>query len=158
MSHKRSIEFFCFVPFLQISTCEFNLPEKFKVLAPVENEFNLAEKLHILLSTGTISNGKLGYHNANKLATKAPVSLASVQKVEIGGSDSGLDQLHASLMIFAWLGSAASGMLLARYYKKTWRDVRVCDKDLWFRLHQLFMGSTVLLTSAGMCHPHSHSS
>ena len=143
---------------MQISSCQFNLPEKFKVISPIEDEFNLAENLHLLLATGAISNGKLSYHDTSRLASKAPVSLASVQKVEIGG-DSGLDQVHAALMIIAWMGSAASGMLLARYYKKTWRDVRPCDKDLWFRLHQLFMGSTVLLTFAGtVIHSHfSHS-
>jgi hypothetical protein len=49
-------------------------------------------------------------------------------------------------MIFAWLASAASGMLVARYYKQTWTSVRPMGKDFWFRFHQTFMGLAVLLT------------
>lgn len=49
-------------------------------------------------------------------------------------------------MIFAWLGSAACGMLLARYYKQTFMSITPLGKDLWFRLHQFFMGLSVLLT------------
>ena len=49
-------------------------------------------------------------------------------------------------MIFAWLASAACGMLMARYYKQTWKSVRPMGKDFWFRCHQFFMGLAVLLT------------
>ena len=49
-------------------------------------------------------------------------------------------------MVFAWLACAASGMLMARYYKQTWRSVKPMGKDLWFRCHQGFMGLAVLLT------------
>ena len=49
-------------------------------------------------------------------------------------------------MIFAWLASAACGMLMARYYKQTWQSIRPMGKDFWFRLHQFFMGLAVLLT------------
>ena len=134
---------------LQISTCEFGLPEKFTFSEPETSEFNLNEgKLHLLLASGSLSSGRLSYHNS-RIASKAPVNLASVLKVEIG-QERCFDQIHACLMILAWMGSAASGMLLARYYKKTWRDIRPGEKDLWFRLHQSFMASTVGLTLGGM--------
>merc|ERR1719219_1144631 len=41
-------------------------------------------------------------------------------------------------------------MLMARYYKKTWTSVKPLDKDLWFRLHQFFMYSAVVLTVIGI--------
>jgi len=39
-------------------------------------------------------------------------------------------------MIIAWLASAASGILMGRYYKETWKAVKPFGKDLWFRGHQ----------------------
>ena len=143
IAHKIQI-----LSLLQISTCEFSLPEKFTFSEPEKTEFNLNEgKLHLLLASGSMSSGRLSKHTS-RIASKAPVNLASVSKVEIG-QDSYFDQLHACLMILAWMGSAASGMLIARYFKKTWRDIRLGEKDLWFRLHQIFMGSTVGLTLGG---------
>ena len=35
---------------------------------------------------------------------------------------------------------------MARYYKETWRHLKPGSKDLWFRLHQILMGSTVGIT------------
>jgi len=49
-------------------------------------------------------------------------------------------------MVFAWLASAATGMLMARYYKKTWTTIRPMGKYFWFRIHQLCMTLTLLLT------------
>jgi len=39
-------------------------------------------------------------------------------------------------MCVAWIASTPSGMLMARYYKRTWRGIEPCGKDLWFRAHQ----------------------
>ena len=36
-------------------------------------------------------------------------------------------------MSLAWLGTAPTGMLFARYYRKTWTSVKPCGKDSWFR-------------------------
>ena len=53
-------------------------------------------------------------------------------------------------MIFAWIASAACGMLLSRYYKQTFKAIRVFQKDVWYRFHQFFMGLAVLLTITGL--------
>ena len=49
-------------------------------------------------------------------------------------------------MVLAWLASAASGMLMARYYKQTWKSVKPLGKDFWFRCHQGFMSLAVIMT------------
>ena len=59
-------------------------------------------------------------------------------------------QIHGIFMVLAWMSSAASGMFLARYYKQTWRSSTIMDKDIWFRLHQFFMGCAVLSTLTGI--------
>ena len=38
---------------------------------------------------------------------------------------------------------------LAHYYKKTFKEIKILDKDFWFRAHQLLMGLTIVLTLAG---------
>lgn len=40
--------------------------------------------------------------------------------------------LHGSFMVAAWIGSASIGILLARYFKKTWVGSQLCGKDQWF--------------------------
>lgn len=134
----------------QVMTCEFTLPEVTKwTYNSAESSFNLGEgKLHTLVAFGDLSSdGVLSYHD-ERLGSPEPVDFKSASIV--AAQDEGwLAQVHAVLMVLAWMGCAASGMLMARYYKKTWKSIKPGGKDLWFRLHQLFMGLTVLLTLAG---------
>jgi len=46
------------------------------------------------------------------------------------------------------IASASTGMLMARYYKQTWKNLKPLGKDLWFRAHQLFMSLVVILSIA----------
>jgi hypothetical protein len=111
--------------------------------------FNLATtKYNILLATGSMDGNGLSYHGTTRLPSGEAVNFKDNAPV-VAGKEGWLVQIHGIIMVLAWLASASSGMLMARYYKKTWRTVRPLDKDLWFRLHQMFMGSTVLLTIAG---------
>ena len=104
---------------------------------------------HILLARGNAqSSGKLEYHE-QRVPSAAAVDFQAISKIE-GEEEGWAYQGHAICMVLAWMSSAASGMLLARYYKATWRTVRPGDKDLWFRLHQMFMSMTVGLTMAGI--------
>lgn len=133
----------------QVTTCDFILPDSFNVVPPggQSTTFNLAgTEYHLLLATGNTDNSNLVYHGpGNKVSSGAPIDLKASSLVQAAG-EGWLVQVHGCLMVLAWLASAASGMLMARYYKKTWVTTRPFDKDLWFRLHQLFMGSTVVVT------------
>jgi len=53
-------------------------------------------------------------------------------------------------MVIAWLACAPVGVLVARYYRRTWTQVKVFGKDLWFRLHQLFMILTIVFALIGL--------
>ena len=35
-----------------------------------------------------------------------------------------------------------------RYYKETWKNIKPCTKDLWFRVHQVLMTLVVLSSIA----------
>ncbi|KAK7078011.1 DOMON domain-containing protein frrs1L [Halocaridina rubra] len=52
-------------------------------------------------------------------------------------------------MIGAWVCAASCGIMVARYYKKTWLQHKSCGIDQWFHLHRFFMGLTWGLTVAG---------
>ena len=53
-------------------------------------------------------------------------------------------QVHGSLMILAWVMFASIGMLTARYGKVI--DKNLAGKQIWFRVHQLCMIMTWILT------------
>ncbi|CAG0895399.1 unnamed protein product [Cyprideis torosa] len=59
-------------------------------------------------------------------------------------------RLHGAFMVAAWIGAASCGILLARYFKKTWVGSQCCGKDLWFVFHRFFMVLTWVLTVAGV--------
>jgi hypothetical protein len=71
-------------------------------------------------------------HGTTRKHTANLVSLKTVAPT-MEGDEGWFAQVHAIFMILAWLASAGTGMLLARYYKETWRSVRPMGKDLWFR-------------------------
>ena len=113
---------------MQAKSCQFTLPNELKFTPPGSSEqksYNIGSgKYHMLLSTGSFSSGKLNQHSGvDRTATSKPLNLKSVGSVEIQGKG-WMAQIHGFLMIVAWMGSAASGMMLARYFKKTWRSVR----------------------------------
>eukprot|EP00095_Tigriopus_kingsejongensis_P001362 maker-scaffold523_size146679-snap-gene-0.15 protein:Tk01362 transcript:maker-scaffold523_size146679-snap-gene-0.15-mRNA-1 annotation:"ferric-chelate reductase 1 homolog" len=134
-----------------LTSCTFSVPSQLKPTLPAtEGQFeaNLAtSKYHLLLATGSVSNGKLTYHD-QKLASGEPADLNSASLV--GAATDILIRWHGICMVIAWLGCATSGMFIARYYKETWGRVQGCGKDVWFRCHQLFMTLTLGFTLAGV--------
>uniref|UniRef100_S4PTB7 ascorbate ferrireductase (transmembrane) n=2 Tax=Pararge aegeria TaxID=116150 RepID=S4PTB7_9NEOP len=52
-------------------------------------------------------------------------------------------------MIIAWLGAASLGIVLARYFKKTWDGKTLGGVDIWFAYHRILMVLTWVLTVGG---------
>ena len=110
---------------------------------------DLTENQNLLLAGGSYSGaGGISYHNQDKIASSEPVNLALVSLV--AGSSDLFFRLHGLLMLCAWLGCAGLGMILARYFKKTWRGKQLLGKDLWFQFHRVLMILTVLLSIAAV--------
>lgn len=57
-----------------------------------------------------------------------------------------LIMVHGSLMVFAWIGTASVGVFVARYFKKTWVNQKICGNQAWFFWHFLCMIFTFILT------------
>ena len=83
---------------------------------------DLTSKFTILLAGGAYNGpGSLSYHLANKLATGEPISLAQVSSV--GAKSDLLYRLHGLFMLIGWVGCAGAGMIMARYFKQTWKVI-----------------------------------
>ena len=68
------------------------------------------------------------------MVTQDAVLLGLVQHV--GAGRELLLRFHALLMVFAWLGCAGSGIILARYFKDTWKNSTCCGGAQWFFWHR----------------------
>jgi len=66
----------------------------------------------------------------NRVASSSAISLIDTSNV--GGQSKTLYRIHGAFMIAAWICYAGSGMLVARFYKKTWVGKQSCGKDIWF--------------------------
>jgi hypothetical protein len=101
--------------------------------------------LHILLATGSsLKENKVGYHDIMRAASGSPLKLSQVQNVKEGTKL--LLRLHGVFMVTAWLGTTSIGIMLARYFKPSWKGKRLYGKDLWFAGHQICMILTWSLT------------
>lgn len=109
--------------------CQVERTEKFTV---VDREFDLsAQKFYILLAIGDdVSSSSLIVHKQSQASDRA-ILLRDVVDLASAGKPL-LIQLHGCFMIIAWMGTAAIGLVLARYFKSEWSDKTLFGKDLWF--------------------------
>lgn len=70
-------------------------------------------KYHLLVATGkSLKENSVGYHDLGRLSSSAPQFLSEI--AEFQGKSNLLLRLHAAFMIIAWIGTASTGILLAR--------------------------------------------
>ena len=101
------------------------MPKVFEFTPPNAEKLTLdigSGKYHLLLANGPLNGNNPGYHNNQKSASTKPVNLKLAQTIK--ATKSALPHVHGILMIIAWIASAGSGMLIARYFKKTWTSVK----------------------------------
>lgn len=79
-----------------------------------------------------ITDGALSFHSGGKQVSDRETSLSQFEV--LGGSSNLYVILHASFMIAAWVGAASSGIVLARYFKQTWKNYKACNIDQWFHV------------------------
>lgn len=91
-----------------------------------------ATSYYLLLANGPLSGSSLGEHD-NKVASPDPFNLTVNGIDSEAAEDTTGFKVHGCLMTLAWLATAPSGMLFARYYRKTWTSIKPCGKDSWFR-------------------------
>ena len=110
------------------------------------NRFDLVnEKYHLLLSSGTsLRTDSVAFHDINFEASADSLKLTEVSEVK--GRSKTWYKIHGCLMVIAWIGTSTLGIIIARYFKKTWVGSQMFGNDLWFVAHQFCMGITVVLS------------
>jgi len=103
----------------------------------------LNDEQTILLAGGPYTTASLGFHTM-KLPAGEPVLMSRVSSA--GAKSDILLKLHGLFMLMAWLGCAGAGMVMARYFKQTWKGKQIFGADRWFQAHRLLMVCTVILS------------
>lgn len=57
-----------------------------------------------------------------------------------------LMKAHSIIMVFTWIVLVSTGILIARYFKRSWIDRKICNKAVWFAVHRTIMTCASLLT------------
>ncbi|XP_050669345.1 putative ferric-chelate reductase 1 homolog isoform X2 [Leptidea sinapis] len=141
------------VQLLESSTIDGKLYCKFRrdtVSKVMGQTFDLARnKYNLMVVSGDSMKDadRVGFHSLAFEATGEPLALSTVGTA--AASSKLLLKLHGSFMIAAWIGTASLGILLARYFRKTWVGKTFGGKDIWFAYHRILMVVTWLLTVAG---------
>ena len=102
-------------------------------------KFNLfKEKFAILVAKGRVySNQRLARHEIREASSDPqPLGVTGILQAK----SKILLRLHGAFMVAAWLFSAALGILLARYFRTTWKETKFTwlggKKDAWFVFHR----------------------
>lgn len=116
--------------------------------------FDLTKKsFYILMATGKdITTESVGYHGPITRVISPKSVFIKENDYEILGADTSrlMIILHGSFMSVAWIGLTSIGIITARYFKMLLGDIKIMKKDIWFRIHQLCMSSTLILTIAAV--------
>jgi hypothetical protein len=66
-----------------------------------------------------------------------------------GSNSKSLMKAHGIIMIFTWIVFVSTGILIARYFKRSWSEKKICGKAVWFALHRTIMTTVAILTLIG---------
>lgn len=53
---------------------------------------------------------------------------------------------HGIFMLFTWILFVSTGIIIARYFKKTWLTKKLCGKPIWFSVHRTVMIFAAIMT------------
>lgn len=111
--------------------------------------FDLENDKHYLLLAGSISlfGNLVGPHQANRGASGEQFLLSDPRLVQ-KAPRSALLLTHGSFMIVAWIGLTSIGVVIARYFKTSWKK-KSSGTDSWLLWHICCMFLTWALTLIG---------
>ncbi|OCT85250.1 putative ferric-chelate reductase 1 [Xenopus laevis] len=131
-----------------IIQCSF-ISRNISIQNPFQKSSSISSLYYIFLAQGTSNNGQIQYHGpSGRFFSSSKIDLLEASNVT--STSSGLDPLikaHGSLMLIAWMTTGSLGMILARYFKVTGKQL-VLGKAIWFQAHILLMVLTVCATIA----------
>eukprot|EP00096_Caligus_rogercresseyi_P002503 TRINITY_DN1465_c0_g1_i2.p1 TRINITY_DN1465_c0_g1~~TRINITY_DN1465_c0_g1_i2.p1 ORF type:complete len:658 (-),score=127.14 TRINITY_DN1465_c0_g1_i2:80-2053(-) len=127
--------------------CSFEREEKI-VLEERKRSYSLLGDQYVLfIANGPYVDGSIRQHRS-KLTSGEKQALGLTEK--IAGKSRLFLILHGSLMIGAWIFAAPIGMIISRYFKKTWTAQKLLKRDAWFLVHWFLMIAVINLTIVGV--------
>ncbi|KAM7447097.1 DOMON domain-containing protein frrs1L [Porites harrisoni] len=124
--------------------CKFKREKKSSMMSA-----DLNKDLFVIFASGPIGGDNSLREHSWKAHSMSPVNLAEIEILEASEFDLFLIQLHAILMVVAWVGFATIGMFVARFMRTVWGVKEMCRKRIWFQLHRTLMILTTVCTVAG---------
>ncbi|NXU49869.1 FRRS1 reductase, partial [Turnix velox] len=123
-------------------------------LSTYKGRFNLDGSYYIFLADGEASeDGQLHKHHRQPLITNGKYNVTGLPQ-DIGGSRSPrYIKAHGALMFVAWITTASTGVIVARFFKPVWSQSFLFGKEMWFQVHRMFMLTTVMLTGISFVLP-----
>ncbi|XP_068726811.1 ferric-chelate reductase 1-like [Montipora capricornis] len=110
---------------------------------------DLNKDLYLIFASGPVEKDGTLYEHRWFSHSMSPVNLEEIEILEASPYDLIVIQLHAVLLVFAWVGFATMGMFIARFMKPVWGEKEICSKRIWFVVHITIMLLTALLTIFG---------
>ncbi|ELU05912.1 hypothetical protein CAPTEDRAFT_221980 [Capitella teleta] len=111
--------------------------------------FPLDAEYKLIMASGPVDAGVIKYHAGFAAGVSDAQVNVATSRDWIGGSPDKkiLKKAHGSLMIAAWVVTAALGILSARYMKTAWPDSTIADLAVWFQIHRFCMVLTLLMNT-----------
>ncbi|CAH3167988.1 unnamed protein product [Porites lobata] len=124
--------------------CKFKREKKSSMMSA-----DLNKDLFVIFASGPIGDDNSLREHSWKAHSMSPVNLAEIEILEASEFDLFVIQLHAILMVVAWVGFATIGMFVPRFMRTVWGVKEMCGKRIWFQLHRTLMILTTVCTVAG---------
>lgn len=112
--------------------------------------FDLVNEKHHLLIAGSVllNPNSIGPHSPLNRAVSGDRYWLSDPRLVQKAPLSALLLIHGSFMIVSWIGLTSIGVVIARYFKTSWKRT-IFGKDAWFIWHVCCMFLTWALTLIG---------
>ncbi|CAF4807799.1 unnamed protein product [Rotaria sp. Silwood1] len=107
---------------------------------------------HILVAVGRLdsSNSLIQHTSASVLTQMIQLNqLGTVTMINFQSLDDdrrNLMRAHGIIMLFIWMLFISTGILIARYFKQSWPQRKLCGKPIWFFVHRSVMTFAAIMT------------
>uniref|UniRef100_A0A8C9RIP8 Ferric chelate reductase 1 n=2 Tax=Scleropages formosus TaxID=113540 RepID=A0A8C9RIP8_SCLFO len=114
-----------------------------------QRRFNLNGSYYLFVAHGRADDGKIHRHALQPLISNNPIVITGTPEDLSGSRSSVIMKFHGVFMLIAWMTTASTGVIFARYFRHDWPGSALFGQTIWFQVHRTLMVLTVLLTCLG---------
>ncbi|KAL4635095.1 putative ferric-chelate reductase 1 isoform X1 [Arapaima gigas] len=121
---------------------------------PVEQgRFDLNGSYYLFVAHGRADHGMIHRHNQQPLISNNQVVITGAPQDLSGTRSTLIMKFHGVFMLIAWMTTASTGVIFARYFKHDWPSSALFGQAVWFQVHRTLMILTLLLCALGFIFP-----